>query len=92
MFFTAIELIRWGDKNKKTMTITPDSSNSEINQEDKLVISGNDQLLLTVGLGKKQILEQLSLTTNIIKGTALIVESNSRLKTAITPRILLFTS
>ena len=50
------------------MTITPDSSNSEINQEDKLVISGNDQLLLTEGLGKKQILEQLSLTTNIIKG------------------------
>ena len=74
------------------MTITPDSSNSEINKEDKLVISGNDQLLLTEGLGKKQILEQLSLTTNIIKGTALIVESNSRLKTAITPRILLFTS
>jgi uncharacterized protein YjbI with pentapeptide repeats/uncharacterized membrane protein len=75
-----------------TIIPTPDSSNSEINQEDKLVIGGNDQLLLTEGLGKKQILEQLSLTTNIIKGTALIVESNSRLKTAITPRILLFTS
>ena len=74
------------------MTIEPDSSNSEINQEDELETGGSDHLLLTEGLEKKQISGQSAFKTNMIKGTAFLVESNSSLQTAITPRILLFTS
>ncbi|MDK2411992.1 pentapeptide repeat-containing protein [Aphanizomenon sp. PH219] len=74
------------------MSIEPDSSNSEINQKDELEPGGSDQSLLTAGLGKKQIFGQSAFKANMSKGAAFLVESNSSLQTAITPRILLFTS
>ena len=74
------------------MTIETNSGESEINQEDELETGGSDHSLLTEGLGKKQISGQSAFKTNILKGTAFLVENNSKLQTAITPRILLFTT
>ncbi|MBS3028526.1 MAG: pentapeptide repeat-containing protein [Dolichospermum sp. DET50] len=77
------------------MTIESNSSNSsdsEINQEDELEIDDSDHSLLTEGLGKKQLSGQSSLKTNIITGTAFLLQRNSSLQAAINPRILLFTS
>ncbi|MDP5017197.1 MAG: pentapeptide repeat-containing protein [Dolichospermum sp.] len=67
-------------------------SSPEITQEDEFEIGGTDSSLVAEELEKKQVTEKSSLKTNIIKGTSFLLESNSSLQVAITPRILLFTT
>ncbi|MTJ13256.1 pentapeptide repeat-containing protein [Anabaena sp. UHCC 0187] len=67
-------------------------SSPEITQEDEFEIGGTDSSLVAEELEKKQVTGKSSLKTNIIKGTSFLLESNSSLQVAITPRILLFTT
>ncbi len=68
------------------------TSSPQINQEDEFVVNSSEHSFMGEGLEKKQVSGTSSLKTNIIKGTDFLIQSNSSLQVAITPKILLFTS